>query len=174
MPLGLISWNEFSENSQIEPSQNYKSRSLEVLSEINHLSPPVIPEFDSSEPAVIYKEWFNGTRIVALRWSGYVDAFRISGSDCSSIKTLIHKEYRKVSASPILLVTLEVKMNTKRFLINVILILSIMLFPFVKVESSVKAAPLAASYLSEQFTHFRSLFCLSLHYYTGSKCQPYW
>ena len=64
--LGLISWNEFSENSQIEPSQNYQSRSLEVLSEINHLSPPVIPDFDSSEPAGIYKEWFNGTRIVAL------------------------------------------------------------------------------------------------------------
>src|SRR5215212_96905 len=31
--IGLISWNEFSENSHIEPSQNYGKQSLKVLAE---------------------------------------------------------------------------------------------------------------------------------------------
>lgn len=31
--VGLISWNEFSENSHIEPSQNYNHQSLKVLGE---------------------------------------------------------------------------------------------------------------------------------------------
>ena len=46
----IISWNEFSENSQIEPSVNYKSRSLEVLSSINHLPFQMITDLDSSDP----------------------------------------------------------------------------------------------------------------------------
>ena len=37
--IGLISWNEFSENSHIEPSQNYGDRYLEVLAE-THLNVP--------------------------------------------------------------------------------------------------------------------------------------
>jgi hypothetical protein len=37
--IGLISWNEFSENSHIEPSQNYGNLYLKVLSEIQ----PVVP-----------------------------------------------------------------------------------------------------------------------------------
>jgi hypothetical protein len=32
--VGLISWNEFSENSHIEPSQNYSHQSLKVLGEL--------------------------------------------------------------------------------------------------------------------------------------------
>ena len=64
--LGLISWNEFSENSQIEPSVNYKMRSLEVLSDINHMPVPAIADFDSSEPTVVYEDWFTGTRFFAL------------------------------------------------------------------------------------------------------------
>jgi hypothetical protein len=47
--IGLISWNEFSENSHIEPSENYGDRYLEVLADIRHVSAPVISEFDSSE-----------------------------------------------------------------------------------------------------------------------------
>jgi hypothetical protein len=47
--LGIISWNEFSENSYIEPSKNYGAKYLNVLSEINHMPAPVIGEFDSSE-----------------------------------------------------------------------------------------------------------------------------
>ena len=32
--VGLISWNEFSENSHVEPSQNYSHESLNVLAEV--------------------------------------------------------------------------------------------------------------------------------------------
>jgi hypothetical protein len=48
--LGIISWNEFSENSYIEPSKAYGSKYLDILSEVNHLPAPAIGEFDSSEP----------------------------------------------------------------------------------------------------------------------------
>jgi len=37
--LGLISWNEFSENSHVEPSRNYGRRYLDVLAD-NHKSEP--------------------------------------------------------------------------------------------------------------------------------------
>jgi hypothetical protein len=48
--IGVISWNEFSENSHIEPSQQHGSLMLDVLSGYNHLPLPNIPNFDSSEP----------------------------------------------------------------------------------------------------------------------------
>jgi len=48
--VGLISWNEFSENSHIEPSENYDHRYLDVLAGIRHLPAPVVRDFDSSEP----------------------------------------------------------------------------------------------------------------------------
>ena len=48
--IGLISWNEFSENSHIEPSENYDHRYLEVLSNIQNASAPLVNNFDSSEP----------------------------------------------------------------------------------------------------------------------------
>lgn len=51
--LGIISWNEFSENSYIEPSVAYGSKYLQVLSGINQLPAPKIGEFDSSEPATL-------------------------------------------------------------------------------------------------------------------------
>jgi hypothetical protein len=47
--LGLISWNEFSENSHVEPSQAFGHRYLDVLAELRAV--PNIPDFDSSEPA---------------------------------------------------------------------------------------------------------------------------
>jgi len=37
--IGLISWNEFSENSHIEPSQNYGDLSLRVLAETRFITP---------------------------------------------------------------------------------------------------------------------------------------
>lgn len=50
--VGLISWNEFSENSQIEPSENYGSTALEVLADLLDARPPrSIGALDSSEPA---------------------------------------------------------------------------------------------------------------------------
>ena len=48
--IGLISWNEFSENSHIEPSENYGERYLKVLSRIQDAPAPVVSNFDSSEP----------------------------------------------------------------------------------------------------------------------------
>ena len=49
--VGLISWNEFSENTHIEPSQQYGSRYLEVLADIQQGEAPLILDFDSSAPA---------------------------------------------------------------------------------------------------------------------------
>jgi len=64
--LGIISWNEFSENSHIEPSQKYGSTYLDIVSEINSLPPPVIGEFDSSEPAATFPEILPNSRWIAL------------------------------------------------------------------------------------------------------------
>ena len=48
--IGLISWNEFSENSHIEPSEKYDQRYLEVLADIRHAKVVTIGDFDSSDP----------------------------------------------------------------------------------------------------------------------------
>ena len=64
--LGIISWNEFSENSYIEPSQLYGSQYLNILTEIDHTSQPNIPQFDSSIPDGVYPEVVPGSRIIAL------------------------------------------------------------------------------------------------------------
>jgi hypothetical protein len=48
--IGIISWNEFSENSYIEPSEKYDNRYLKVLANIRHIPAPAIGDFDSSEP----------------------------------------------------------------------------------------------------------------------------
>jgi hypothetical protein len=54
--IGLISWNEFSENSHIEPSLRYGSRYLEVLADIRGAKAPRVDIFDSSgEPAASAK-----------------------------------------------------------------------------------------------------------------------
>jgi glycosyl hydrolase family 99 len=81
--IGLISWNEFSENSHIEPSHNYGYRYLEILAEIQG-SPRLVPtntstmattltsttttaisDFDSSIPGDTVKDP-NPGRITAL------------------------------------------------------------------------------------------------------------
>lgn len=48
--IGLISWNEFSENSHVEPSENFGTRALEVISDIQAGVPPQPLDFDSSAP----------------------------------------------------------------------------------------------------------------------------
>jgi hypothetical protein len=48
--VGLISWNEYSENSQIEPSQRYGNTSLKVVATFEHAKAPVVRNFDSSSP----------------------------------------------------------------------------------------------------------------------------
>jgi hypothetical protein len=61
--IGLISWNEFSENSAIEPSRMYGSSSLKTLAAIDHAHPGAIPDFDSSSPAGSSK---GGTQFLIL------------------------------------------------------------------------------------------------------------
>jgi hypothetical protein len=51
--IGLISWNEFSENSHIEPSLTFGNRYLQVLTEIRNAPAPKVNDFDSSAPAGI-------------------------------------------------------------------------------------------------------------------------
>jgi hypothetical protein len=49
--IGLISWNEFSENSHLEPSRNYGDQYLKVLASRQATTPTQTLDFDSSEPA---------------------------------------------------------------------------------------------------------------------------
>lgn len=49
--VGLISWNEYSENSQIEPSQTYGPRAIQVIASIEHAKAPAVRDFNSSSPS---------------------------------------------------------------------------------------------------------------------------
>lgn len=62
--IGLISWNEFSENSHIEPSVNNDSLYLDVLRKDQHISLDTT-DFDSSSPAGVDLS-LNPARIGAL------------------------------------------------------------------------------------------------------------
>ncbi len=64
--LGIISWNEFSENSYIEPSQQYGKLYLDILSQFNHLPPPDVPNFDSSFSSGPIPEILPHSRAIAL------------------------------------------------------------------------------------------------------------
>ena len=48
--VGLISWNEFSENSQVEPSVRFGRRYLDVLSDMQRQQGSIGTDFDSSQP----------------------------------------------------------------------------------------------------------------------------
>lgn len=47
--IGLISWNEFTENSQVEPSKRYGSKALETVAKFTG-SGTRVPQLDSSAP----------------------------------------------------------------------------------------------------------------------------
>jgi hypothetical protein len=49
--IGLISWNEFSENSHVEPSENHGTTALDVLADLSGGRPPTITDLDSSDPS---------------------------------------------------------------------------------------------------------------------------
>ena len=49
--IGLISWNEFSENTHVEPSLNFGATYLEVLADITGATFASSGEFDSATPA---------------------------------------------------------------------------------------------------------------------------
>jgi hypothetical protein len=48
--IGLISWNEFSENSHVEPSQQYGTTALQVLADVSGTKLQAADELDSSQP----------------------------------------------------------------------------------------------------------------------------
>jgi phospholipase C len=49
--VGLISWNEFSENTHVEPSVKHGSRYLDVVADVRRATFASDGDFDSSEPA---------------------------------------------------------------------------------------------------------------------------
>jgi hypothetical protein len=68
--VGLISWNEFSENSHVEPSQRYGTQMLEVLADIRNARPPQPINFDSSAPG-----WTNSGDFYGVLVLGAVGLF---------------------------------------------------------------------------------------------------
>lgn len=49
--LAIISWNEFSENSHIEPSRQYGARYLEIVHDLTGAPAPFVDDFSSDAPA---------------------------------------------------------------------------------------------------------------------------
>jgi hypothetical protein len=49
--IGLISWNEYSENSEVEPDRTYGGTALKVIATIEHAKAPAVTNFDSSGPS---------------------------------------------------------------------------------------------------------------------------
>ncbi|HET6173103.1 MAG TPA: endo-1,3-alpha-glucanase family glycosylhydrolase [Gaiellales bacterium] len=45
--IGVISWNEFSENTFVEPSRAYGSTALKVIADVRHARAPEVGNFDS-------------------------------------------------------------------------------------------------------------------------------
>ncbi len=48
--IGLISWNEFSENSYVEPSKNFGMTYLSEITDLLNTAGPAVPNFDSDAP----------------------------------------------------------------------------------------------------------------------------
>jgi hypothetical protein len=49
--IGVISWNEYSENTYIEPSKEYGDQYLKELRALTGAQPPTVQNFDSSAPS---------------------------------------------------------------------------------------------------------------------------
>jgi hypothetical protein len=58
--IGLISWNEFSENTHVEPSENYGTTALDSLAQRHITVTPQILDFDSSAPGTTQRNNFYG------------------------------------------------------------------------------------------------------------------
>jgi hypothetical protein len=55
--IGIISWNEFSENTHIEPSQRYSTQYLRILGDLTGAGPSGLADFDSDAPAGRGSPW---------------------------------------------------------------------------------------------------------------------
>jgi hypothetical protein len=63
--LGLISWNEFSENSYVEPSKHYGYQSLDVLRQLRG-TPAPSPAGPTGSPGPTLSPWPNVFRLAAF------------------------------------------------------------------------------------------------------------
>lgn len=70
--IGIISWNEFSENTHIEPSVGYGTEALIVVADLTGAPRPAAVDFDSSSPQGEPASESQVMRVVAL--SGLVGA----------------------------------------------------------------------------------------------------
>ena len=64
--LAIISWNEFSENSHIEPSRRYGTRALEVLADLHGTKLRATGELDSSQPAAAHPRGLDAVTAVIV------------------------------------------------------------------------------------------------------------
>lgn len=64
--LGLISWNEFTENTHIEPSEDHGTSALEVLADIRDGTIPNVSAFESDEPAETERSGLNLSVLLGL------------------------------------------------------------------------------------------------------------
>jgi hypothetical protein len=64
--LGLISWNEFSENSYVEPSKDYGYQSLDVLRQLRGNPAPLPPASPAGSPGTTLSPWPNVFRLAAF------------------------------------------------------------------------------------------------------------
>jgi hypothetical protein len=83
--IGLISWNEFSENSHVEPSLKYGARYLDVLTDRDRALPPQIVDFDSSAP---------GTTLVGASYPLSI-LLSVGLLVVSSIAVIARRQYRQ-------------------------------------------------------------------------------
>jgi hypothetical protein len=64
--LGLISWNEFSENSYVEPSRDYGYQSLDILKQLRGAP---APPASSPAPITIFSPWPNIIRLLVFTFT---------------------------------------------------------------------------------------------------------
>ncbi len=63
--IGLISWNEFSENTHMEPSINFGNHYLQVLTDFHRTILPAVGDFDSNLPGETRNN-LSSSRIIAI------------------------------------------------------------------------------------------------------------
>lgn len=64
--IGIISWNEFSENTHVEPSRNYGTEALNVVADLKNAPRPAAIDFDSSGPEGAPEERSAIMRVISL------------------------------------------------------------------------------------------------------------
>ena len=64
--IGIISWNEFSENTHIEPSERYGNEYVRLVADITGRPKPAAVDFDSSSPGETVEASSRDFRFLAL------------------------------------------------------------------------------------------------------------